>query len=281
MKVLVTGATGGLGELVINELLSRNITVVATSRDAEKAKKSDFYTKVVYKPHEIGSNIQDNLFLYFEKPDAVIHLAWEKLNDYRSTDHLHEILQNHQQFVSNLIKNGIKNLTCAGTCYEYGLREGMLDETMPAAPTLPYPSAKNLLREFIEQENTGYDFSFKWPRIFYVFGETKGRKNLYTGLTEAIKNNEKIFNMSGGEQIRDFLSPREIASIFVSLSLQSTVNGVINCCSGNPVKLKDFVTAFITQHHSLLQLNLGHYPYPDYEPMETWGSTAKLQSAIG
>jgi uncharacterized protein YbjT (DUF2867 family) len=33
MKVLVTGATGGLGTLIVNSLLSRGVKVIATSRD--------------------------------------------------------------------------------------------------------------------------------------------------------------------------------------------------------------------------------------------------------
>ncbi len=26
--------------------------------------------------------------------------------------------------------------------------------------------------------------------------------------------------------------------------------------------------------------NLGHYPYPDYEPMEFWGDTTKLRQLV-
>jgi dTDP-6-deoxy-L-talose 4-dehydrogenase (NAD+) len=28
-----------------------------------------------------------------------------------------------------------------------------------------------------------------------------------------------------------------------------------------------------------MALNLGHYPYPDYEPFRFWGSTRKLERA--
>jgi len=278
MKVLVTGATGGLGELVVNNLLSRGITVIASSRNEDKAKKSAFYTKVIYKPYVIGENINTDLFSYFEKPDALIHLAWEKLNEYKNEEHLTSILENHKKFVSNLFANGLKDFTGVGTCYEYGIREGILEEAMPASPVLPYPEAKNRFREFCEQERLKYGFSFKWIRIFYVFGEVRERKNLYTLILNAVRNNDKLFNMSGGEQVRDFLTPEEIAANIVKIALQTKVDGIINCCSGIPVKLKDFVTDFLARNNYKLDLNFGFYPYVDYEPMVTWGSVKKLKS---
>ncbi|MBP7809742.1 MAG: NAD(P)-dependent oxidoreductase [Bacteroidia bacterium] len=280
MKVLVTGATGGLGELVISKLLSQNIEVIATSRNEEKAKQCDFFSKVTYVPFDINSQNNSDLYSYFNKPDALIHLAWEKLDEYKNEAHTTSILENHKQFLSNLIDNGLKDITVVGTCYEYGLQEGILKENMDSKPVLPYPQGKNLIREFLETKQKTNPFNLKWPRVFYVFGEVKGRKNLYTHLINAIKNKDESFNMSGGEQIRDFLSPDEIAERIVKIALQNKTLGVINCCSGKPVKLKDFVNDFLNKNNYKIKLNLGVYPYADYEPMETWGDTAKLDAVL-
>ena len=276
----MTGATGGLGELVVNRLLTLGVEVIATSRNEEKARTMGFYSRVIYKPFDISQKTDKDLFRYFNEPDVLIHLAWEKLNEYRNEEHLTTILDNHKAFIANLLQNGLKDLTAVGTCYEYGLREGVLDESMPADPVLPYPQAKNLFREFIESQKNTRDFSFKWLRVFYVFGEVKERKNLYTLILNAVKNGEETFNMSGGEQVRDFLTPHEIANIIVDVSLQKSTEGVINCCSGKPVKLKDFVTEFLKNNNFKLKLNLGYYPYVDYEPMITWGSVEKLKQVI-
>lgn len=133
----------------------------------------------------------------------------------------------------------------------------------------------------MEQLKHEYNYTLKWIRVFYVFGEIYGRKNLYTLLNEAIENNTETFNMSGGEQIRDFLTPLEIAERIVDVSLQNKITGIINCCSGNPVKLKDFVQEYLNSKKSNLKLNLGFYPYATYEPMETWGSVQKLKLCLG
>jgi nucleoside-diphosphate-sugar epimerase len=280
MKILVTGATGGLGSLIVNNLLSRGFDVIATSRDHEKAKLSDFYPKVKYISYDINEVSDVNLFEYFEKPDSVIHAAWEKLNEYKNEIHITVLLENHKKFILNLMKNGLKDFNCIGTCYEYGLREGVLVEDFKPEPTVAYSIAKNLLREFLEREIVNYKMTYKWIRVFYVFGEVKGRKNLYTQLISAIQNGEKTFNMSGGEQVRDFLSSEEIADIIVRISIQNKVTGLINCCSGKPVKLKDYIIDFLKRNNYNIELNLGYYPYTDYEPMETWGDIKKMKSAL-
>lgn len=280
MRVLVTGATGGLGRLIINKLLDRGVEVIATSHDPQEAPNCDFFNRVKYFPLDINKQDGSDLYSYFGKPDSLIHLAWEKLDEYKNEVHLTTILENHKKFISNLIDGGLKDITAVGTCYEYGLQEGVLKENMPSKPILPYPQGKNLLREFIEAKQKEKNFSFKWIRVFYVFGEVRGRKNLYTHLISAIQNKEESFNMSGGEQVRDFLSPDEIATTVVKISLQNKTEGIINCCSGKPVKLKDFVSDFLNKNGYKIKLNLGVYPYVDYEPMETWGDVEKLNKIL-
>ena len=280
MKILVTGASGGLGVLVIEKLLRLGHTVIASSRHKEKIERESIYQYVKYIAYDLAQTEKLNLFDYFDKPDALIHLAWDKLNEYKNEIHLSSILTQHQLFLDNLIQNGLKDITVVGTCYEYGLQEGELEESMPAIPTMPYPQAKNLLRVHLELLQNQLKLNLKWLRVFYVFGAIKGRKNLYTLLNDAIQRGDESFNMSGGEQIRDFLSPDEIASIIVKVAIQNKVLGLINCCSGKPVKLKDHITAYIEEKKANLKLNLGFYPYPDYEPMQTWGSVKKLNSIL-
>lgn len=280
MKVLVTGATGGIGELVIAELLKRNCEIIATARDLEKAKNCPFFHQITFIPFDLSETHATNLFDFFKKPDALIHLAWDKLNDYKNQEHLTKILPQHESFLANLIEHGLQNVTVVGTVYEYGLREGELSEEMPSEAIMPYPQAKNQLRVFLEALKSRFAVSLKWPRIFYVFGAIKGRRNLYTALESAVKNKEEVFNMSGGEQIRDFLSPQQIAEYIVAIALQSEVEGVINCCSGKPITVKDQVNNYFEAGRHYPKINYGFYPYPDYEPMNSWGSTLKLKQVL-
>ena len=87
--------------------------------------------------------------------------------------------------------------------------------------------------------------------------------------------------MSGGEQIRDFLPVDEIADNIVTIALQKQTEGIINCGSAIPKKVKDLVEEYLAQHNASIQLNLGFYPYPDYEPMRFWGNIEKLNKIKG
>ena len=280
MKFLVTGSTGGLGQLVIKELLKNGYEVVATARSIHKIEKSDFMHKITFIPYDIYTCDNIDLYTYFGKPDSLIHLAWEKLDDYNHGDHLTSILESHKSFIFNLISNGLKDFNGIGTCYEYGLIEGQLEENMPVVPVLPYSIAKNDLRKYVESLHSKFKFTQKWIRIFYAFGETQGRKNLYTYLMNSVTNNEKIFNMSGGEQVRDFLTPLEISDRIVQISSQTKISGIINCCSGKPVKLKDFISNFLEKNNYKISLNFGYYSYLNYEPMEYWGAVNKLSTIL-
>ena len=44
--------------------------------------------------------------------------------------------------------------------------------------------------------------------------------------------------MSGGEQERDYLPIEKVAEYIVTIALQDNISGIINCCSGKPIKVK-------------------------------------------
>jgi len=87
--------------------------------------------------------------------------------------------------------------------------------------------------------------------------------------------------MSGGEQLRDYLPVTEVARALVSLALAKKDTGAINICSGTPISVRKLVEDLIKENGWSITLNLGHYPYPDYEPMAFWGDSGKLSTFIG
>jgi len=86
--------------------------------------------------------------------------------------------------------------------------------------------------------------------------------------------------MSGGEQLRDYLRVSEVADILIKIALQNKVQGIINCCSGKPVSVRKFVEQYLLDNNAEIKLELGYYPYPDYEPMAFWGDNEKLKKII-
>lgn len=280
-KVLVTGATGFIGNYVVQELLKKGFDIIATSSTAGKVALTEWHKKVTYisfNLDEFDNNI--NYFDLFQQPDMVIHLAWQGLPNYKADFHLTKNLPLHTIFLQNLLQNGLKDLTVTGTCFEYGMKEGCLTETMECEPGNPYAVAKNELRIELEKLTPDYNCNFKWVRLFYMYGKGQNPKSLISQLDTALEDGEKVFNMSGGQQVRDYLPVEQVAAYIVLIATQKKVTGIINCCSGIPVTVEQFVNDYLKSVHKNIQLNLGYYPYTDYEPMAFWGDNNKLKSIL-
>lgn len=281
VKVLVTGCTGFIGNHVVERLLQLGCDVVASSRTLETAQQRSWFEKVTFRPYSITTADDQDLFDYFGRPDALIHLAWPGLPNYRESFHLETNLVNDYAFLKNLIVHGLGDVTVAGTCFEYGMREGCLDEDDEASPTNPYGEAKDTLRRYLEELCKEHDFHLKWVRLFYMYGDGQSPNSLIPQLIAAAGRGDATFDMSPGDQQRDFLPIGKMAGNICAIALQDKVTGIINCCSGRPVEVKDFVTDYCREQGLDMKLNLGVYPYSDLEPFSFWGSTKKLSRIEG
>ena len=191
-----------------------------------------------------------------------------------------ENLPNDRAFLSAMLEGGLKHLLVTGTCFEYGMMEGELSEDMETKPDNPYGLAKDTLRRELQARTMGTDVIFQWARLFYMFGPGQSKTSLFSLLQKAIDNKDTIFDMSGGEQVRDFLPIETIAKKLVHIALQDDVTGIINICSGRSATVRELVEEYLARRDAKIELNLGHYPYPDYEPFRFWGSTTRLNLAL-
>ena len=80
--------------------------------------------------------------------------------------------------------------------------------------------------------------------------------------------------------MRDYLPVDKAAKYLISLALEKKDIGSINVCSGTPISVRRLVEAWIKENGWSIALNLGHYPYPDYEPIAFWGDRRKLDSLL-
>jgi dTDP-6-deoxy-L-talose 4-dehydrogenase (NAD+) len=277
-KVLVTGCTGFIGNHVVTQLLQDGCEVIATSAHEERARQFEWFPRVKYIPFDLqAASGTQNYFELFGRPDALIHLAWEGLPNYRSLFHFEDNLPAHYRFLKKLITEGLTDLTVTGTCFEYGMQEGRLREADQPMPDNPYALAKDTLRKFLAALQKHHPFTFKWVRLFYLYGPGQNPNSLLSQLEKALETGATDFKMSGGEQVRDYLPIGQAAAYITKIALQQQVTGIVNCCSGIPVTVKQLVEKYLQEKGRSIPLTLGYYPYPDYEPMKFWGDNAKLK----
>jgi dTDP-6-deoxy-L-talose 4-dehydrogenase (NAD+) len=277
VKVAVTGATGFVGRHVVEELERRAISAVLLCRpETELPPNFLTHTVVRFDLRELPENALSML----GKPDVLIHLAWGGLPNYKSLHHFEEELPAHYRFLKQLIEAGLGKLVVAGTCFEYGMKSGPLREDLETRPENPYGFAKDSLRRQLEFLQSQSPFYLTWARMFYLYGDGQAEGSLLPQLKRAVKVGDPVFKMSGGEQLRDYLPVIDAAKYLVSLAMNGSDNGVLNVCSGTPVSVRKLVQDWIRENDWTLDLDLGYYPYPGYEPMAFWGDREKLDRCL-
>lgn len=278
MKVAVTGGTGFIGRHILAELESRSVESIALVRPSTPNPLGNTRYKVAqFDLHKAPPNAFDLM----GRPDVLIHLAWSGLPNYKSLHHFEEELPAQYRFLKNLIESGLQTLVVAGTCFEYGMQAGSLSEGVQARPNNPYGFAKDTLRCQLEYLKAAHTFQLVWARLFYLYGDGQSEGSLLPQLRRAAEGGDRFFNMSGGEQLRDYLPVAEAASNLVSLALAQKDIGIVNVCSGIPISVRKLVEMWIQENGWSISLNLYHYPYADYEPMAFWGNPQKLSSFVG
>ncbi len=277
MRVAITGATGFIGRHVLRELSSRpGIAVTATARGERPPNLPD---GTGYLPLDIASPPAD-AYEQLGRPDVLVHLAWSGLPNYRSLHHFASELPHQYAFLCSLVEAGLPSLLVTGTCYESGMPSGEWAEPVAAPPANPYAYAKTALRQQLEFLRVKQPFQLTWTRLFYMYGDGQPATSLYPQLAAAVARGDATFAMSHGEQLRDYLPVEQVARHIADLALRGAGAGIVNVCSGRPVSVRSLVMRWLAERGWRIALDLGKYPYPDYEPMAFWGHPGKLRALL-
>lgn len=277
MKVAVTGASGFVGRHVIRALSMTGAEIVTISRTTSVRIDQPGIEVVPMDMAECGSDP----FSRMGCPDTLIHLAWEGLPNYRADRHLDSELPVQKAFLEACIRSGLKHLVVTGTCFEYGMQAGALHEGVPASPITTYGKAKDSLRRELERLQGQQEFGLTWLRMFYLYGPGQAPTSLFSQLRNAVATHARTFAMSPGDQIRDFMPVEDAANSIAQLALHGIDGGIVNLCSGQPETVINMVRRWLRDWNASLELQLGAYAYPDYEPFTFWGTRAKLDGLLG
>lgn len=272
MKLLVTGANGYLGSGIVTELLNLGHEVVATDIRIES---------IDYRAEIIQADLfnVENPFEYFGKPDALVHLAWRDGFIHNSSTHL-EDLSKHLLFLQAFFESSIKKITVMGSMHEIGFFEGSIDEDTPTKPMSYYGLAKDALRKYTLMMSENKNIPIQWLRAYYIVGNSKNGNSIFSKIVSAEEKGEVSFPFTTGNNQYDFLNYDDFCKM-VSLSVsQDEIRGIINICSGQPIKLSERVENFIKENNFKIQLAYGIFPDRKYDSKAIWGNNRKINTIM-
>lgn len=236
-RVLVTGGSGFIGRAVIPRLLDRGFEVHAVSRRESPP------TKVGFRWHsaDVLSEPQVEALLRHVRPSHLLHLAWITTpGTYVTSSENAEWCRASTSLVEHFAGAGGKRAVIAGTCFEYDLRAGLLQEdATPLHPTTPYGVAKHALHTALASLAQSTGLSLGWARLFYLYGPYERPERLVPYVVNQLLRGEPA-EVTTGEQARDYLYVEDVAE-GIARYVDSSLDHDLNIASGEPVAVRDIV----------------------------------------
>lgn len=270
MKVVVTGASGYIGRHVVSKLIDDGCDVLAIDVVNNGVdERAEFYSASIFE-------YSDELSEKMRGADACIHMAWRNGFVHNADSHIEE-LYSHYKFLKNVMESGIGQVAVMGTMHEIGYWEGAIDENTPAKPISKYGIAKNALRQLFTEEVKAKDLILQWIRCYYITGDDLKNNSIFAKLVKAEEEGQATFPFTSGKNKYDFIDVDELASQISCVIRQKEVQGIINCCSGNPISLADKVESFIKENNFNIKLEYGKFPDRPYDSPGVWGDNTKIE----
>lgn len=280
--VLVTGHNGFIGKKLCEALLFKGFAVVGIGRGSSCASKAGFasYELDVLSGIDVANAIDKH------RPEIIIHLAGGPV---RSTDYkdVRECIDISQRGSWNVIDAALKlpsleKFIFLGSCEEYGSIDVPFIESSQELPSTAYGLAKLSTTRYLQALSRIYDFPSLILRPSVVYGPGQNEKMFLSDLITHLLNNKK-FDMSRGEQTRDFVFIEDIVrAILLAIEVKKVNGEIINISSCSPILIKDLAREVANLVHDDA-FNLISYGTKDYrlgESMHYFADNSKSKTLL-
>ena len=278
-RVLVTGATGFIGQHCLYYLVNEGFEVHAMSRSRHKTGVDD--DGVHWYLTDLFNSSSQKTIVNEVRPTHLLHFAW-----YAEPGHFWTAAENLQCVSESLAllqafgEQGGQRVVMAGTCAEYDWGQGLcLESVTPRKPSTVYGTCKNALQEILSIYSNQFGLSSAWGRIFFLYGPKEHPSRLVSSVIQSILRGETA-RCSSGEQVRDFMYVTDVASAFVAL-LNSDIQGPVNIASGKAITLKDVVERIATKLGRPELLKLGARSTNLQDPPLLLADISRLKDELG
>ncbi len=237
MKILITGATGSVGNYVGRKLFKQGHSLIVVSRSAKKAKMQLEFPADIIEKDLVSEELSTN---DFKDVDVIIHLMGETVdgrwNDKKKLDILNSRILSSQNLIKNLPAS-IQTVISASAQGIYG-DSGDLELSDLKSHTV----AKN---DFLA------DVCEKWEAPFKLLKQRTVQLRIGIVLdpqSGALKKMIPLFQkglggtLGSGKQYMSWIAIDDLSDIITTAIANSDYKGAINCCAPENVTNDQFTT---------------------------------------
>lgn len=276
-RLLITGATGFLGLPCVRYALAAGVEVHATARSGAELMPPGvtFHAVDMFESVEVLKLCHQGGFTH------LLHLAWITTpGAYWTSDENRQWESETFHLVTAFKSFNGKRAVVAGTCAEYDWSvNGPCHETQtPIRPATVYGRWKAETCRAVVLSTAGSDFSFAWPRLFFLYGPREHPARLVPYVTNALLAGQPA-ECTAGTQERDFLHVDDAATALVQLVL-SDVTGPVNIGSGEAVSVRTVVESIADIVGRPDLLRLAAKPMPPNDPPLLVADVGRLRNEL-
>ncbi len=269
-RVLVTGASGLIGQHAVPALLKAGFEVVTMGR--RNVPGAEHIPTDLLDPSARSNAVQ------MAKASHLLHMAWNDNPQARwSTAENLDWAAATLSLVREFADSGGIRAVCAGSCAEYDWSQTILHESSPLKPGTLYGKAKAHTGALLTDAAADLGISLVWGRVFFVYGPGEPPGRLLGDLAEGLRKGERVA-CTDGLQERDFLHAADVACAFVHL-LGKDLNGPVNIASGQAIAVKDLIETAAQLLGRPDLIDLGARSRPDSDPPKLQADIARLAAS--
>jgi nucleoside-diphosphate-sugar epimerase len=279
-KILITGAGGFIGRHLLHQLQSFGAQISTISRN-----HNNFPKEIEQFTIDIKDTSAINECLQNCQPDHIFHLAAFKERN-ESIQAFYSSVETNVIGTLNLFSAAkevasVKSIVTLGTAEEYGKNIPPFNEKLRECPVTPYSFSKLCVSQMGELFFHLYNLPVIIVRPTLAYGPGQGTDMFLPLLITSLLEN-KPFDMTLGDQTRDFVYVADLIEAMILASGNTNANGqIINIGSGVPTKIADIARTIDEIIGKKGLVKLGGKPYRKNEVMNYYISPAKAERILG